>query len=302
MSDTQPKFGLKVGQDVTIDELRHTWQTSDNADFDYVFCLDLFSTIYEGGPDRPIFEGWALQAAAAALTSRVRLGALFSGNTHRPPWLLAKLAVTVDHLSGGRLEFGIGAGYEPTEHAMFDISLEHRIGRLNESLECIKSLWTRERTNYEGRYYTLREAIANPKPVQNPHPRIWIGASGEQMLQVAARHADVWHYPVKAPAGVDHSLAIATFRTAHERLLENSEKIGRHAGAVRRCIQLTWDAVDVAALVESCATWLDAGCTEQVIYIHPRELKTLGVKQAVDAAAAALPELRKIGSGRTLTS
>lgn len=288
------RFGLKVGQDVSIDELRYVWQTADAAGFDYVFCLDLFATIYEGGPDRPIFEGWALQAAAAATTTRVRIGALFSGNTHRPPWLLAKLAVTVDHLSGGRLELGIGAGYEPTEHAMYNIPLEHRIGRLNESLECIKLLWTQARVDYEGRYYTLRDAIANPKLLQKPRPRIWMGAGGEQMLRVAARHADVWHYPVKSFPGEDPGPAIRRFAAAHEQFLVHGEKAGRDVSVVRRCIQITWDANEPQALVDTCAAWLEAGCTEQVLYVHPRRLDPPGVRRAADAAAAVLPDLRAL--------
>ena len=113
------RFGLKLGgQDVTADEMRAVWQIADEAGFDHLWCLDLFMSIGPGGPDRPIFEGWALQAAMAAATTRVRIGCTFTGNTHRPPWMLAKLAVTVDHLSGGRLEFGIGAGYEENEHRM----------------------------------------------------------------------------------------------------------------------------------------------------------------------------------------
>lgn len=292
------RFGVKVGQDVTADELRYVWQTADSAGFDHVFCLDLFAAIYEGGPDRPIFEGWALQAAAAVTTTRARVGALFSGNTHRPPWLLAKLAVTVDHLSGGRLEFGIGAGYEATGHRMYDIPLEHRIGRLDESLECLKLLWTQERTDFQGRYYTLRDAIANPKPVQKPHPPIWMGAAGDLMLRVVARHADVWHYPVKAIVGTDQTPWINKFRAAQEQFDQDGERVARDVTGVRRCIQVTWNAKDPQALVDTCATWLEEGCTEHVIYLQPRLLDPPGVKKAADAAAAVLPELQKLNEVR----
>ena len=104
------------------------WRIADEAGFDHLWCLDLFAAIGPDGPDRPIFEGWALQAAMAVATNRIHIGAAFTGNTHRPPWLTAKLAATVDHLSGGRLEFGIGAGYEEVEHRMYDIDLEDRVG------------------------------------------------------------------------------------------------------------------------------------------------------------------------------
>ena len=114
----------------------------------------------------------------AEATKRVRIGCLVTGNTYRNPALLAKSAVTVDHLSGGRLEFGIGAAWAEIEHKMYGFEgLDHRVGRLSESLRIIKSLWTEERTNFEGRYYHFKDAIANPKPIQKPHPPFWIGAS-----------------------------------------------------------------------------------------------------------------------------
>jgi len=166
-------FGLKLGQDTTARELRDVWRIADEAGFDHLWCLDLYAAIGSARPDRPIFEGWALQAAMAVAPSRVRIGAVFTGNAHRPPWMLAKLAVTVDHLSDGRLTLGIGSGYEEVEHRMYAIGgLDHRVGRLAESLECLKLLWTQERVDFSGRCYILRDAIANPKPLQKPHPPI----------------------------------------------------------------------------------------------------------------------------------
>src|SRR5260370_22177813 len=102
------------------------------------------------------------------------------------------MATTVDHLSGGRLEFGIGAAWAEIEHEMYGIEgLDHRVGMLSESLRIIKSLWTEDRTNFDGRYYHLKDAIANPKPVQKPHPPMWIGASGATTLRLVPRRADV---------------------------------------------------------------------------------------------------------------
>src|SRR4051812_25584414 len=113
----------------------------------------------------------------AAETSRVRIGCMVTGNTYRHPGVLAKEAVTVDHLSGGRLEFGIGAGWAELEHTMLELefgTVGSRIDRLAEACEIFKLLWTEERPSFEGRHYRLREAIANPKPVQRPWPPIWI--------------------------------------------------------------------------------------------------------------------------------
>src|SRR5437870_247577 len=189
------RLGLKnSGQDTTIQALRDVWRIADEAGFDHVWVFDHLASIGTAGPDRPVYEGWALQAAIAQGTKRVRIGCMVTGNTYRNPALLAKLAVTVDHLSGGRLEFGIGAAWAEIEHEMYGIEgLDHRVGRLRESLEVLTSLWTKERTTFDGRYYHIKDASANPKPIQKPRPPIWIGAGGDQMLQVVARYADVWN-------------------------------------------------------------------------------------------------------------
>ncbi|HAF20316.1 MAG TPA: LLM class F420-dependent oxidoreductase, partial [Chloroflexi bacterium] len=154
------RFGIKLsGQDTTIEALRAVWRIADEEGFDHVWDFDHLASIGDGGPGRPIYEGWTLQAAMAEATRRVRFGCLVTGNTYRHPVVLAKMAVTIDHLSGGRLEFGIGAGWAEIEHTMYGIEgLDHRVGMLSESLQVIKSLWTQERTNFEGRYYHFKDA------------------------------------------------------------------------------------------------------------------------------------------------
>jgi alkanesulfonate monooxygenase SsuD/methylene tetrahydromethanopterin reductase-like flavin-dependent oxidoreductase (luciferase family) len=126
------RLGLKnSGQETSISALRDVWRIADQAGFDHVWDFDHLASIGAGGPDRPVYEGWALQAAMAEATRRVRIGCMVTGNTYRHPALLAKLAVTVDHLCGGRLEFGIGAAWAEIEHEMYGIEgLDHRVGRL----------------------------------------------------------------------------------------------------------------------------------------------------------------------------
>jgi F420-dependent oxidoreductase-like protein len=277
------RLGLKnSGQDTTIEALRAVWKIADDAGFDHVWVFDHLASIGTVGPDRPVYEGWALQAAIAQATSRVRLGAMVTGNTYRNPALLAKLAVTVDHLSGGRLEFGIGAAWAEIEHQMYGIEgLDHRVGRLRESLEVITSLWTKDRTTLDGRYYRFNDAIGNPKPIQKPHPPIWIGAGGPQMMEVVVRYADVWN-----------SSGASTPQEATEKskMLDAAcQQAGRDPASIRRSVQQSWDGRDRGQLLDLVGQYYERGFTEQIIYLP-------GPDQArvAEAAAEALPELRSV--------
>ena len=276
------RFGLKLsGQDTTIEALRAVWRIADESGFDHVWDFDHLASIGDGGPDRPIYEGWTLQAAIPEATKRVRIGCLVTGNTYRNPALLAKSAVTVDHLSGGRLEFGIGAAWAQIEHEMYGFSgLDHRVGMLSESLRIIRSLWTEERTNFEGRYYHFKDAIANPKPIQKPYPPIWVGASGPTTLRLVARYADVWNI-----AGGDGGKV----KELTQMLEEACGAVGRDPSEIRRSIQFGWGGEGRQQLVELCAQFLELGVTEQVIYLRGGRPEALAEK-----VAEALPDLRKL--------
>ena len=281
------RFGLKLsGQDTTIEALRAVWRIADEGGFDHVWDFDHLASIGGGGPDRPIYEGWALQAAMAEATRRVRIGCLVTGNTYRNPAVLAKQAVTVDHLSGGRLEFGIGAAWAEIEHQMYGIpGLDHRVGLFSESLQIIKSLFTEERTNFEGRYYHFKDAIANPKPIQKPYPPLWLGASGVTTLRLVARHADVWNISGGDPDRVSELTAM---------LDDACGDVGRDASQIRRSIQFGWDGKNRAELVEMCGRYLEKGVTEQVVYLRGEQPVRLA-----ESIAEALPELRQLDRVRS---
>ena len=275
------RLGLKnAGQDTTIQALREVWRIADEAGFDHVWDFDHLASIGPGGATRPVYEGWTLLAAIAATTQRVRFGCMVTGNTYRHPALLAKMAVTLDHLSGGRLEFGIGAAWAEVEHEMFGIEgLDHRVGRLRESLDAMLSLWTNARTTIDGRYYHVKDAIADPKPIQQPHPPIWIGAGGDQMMLIAARYADVWN-----------SAGAASPEAAGEqsrKLDEACRQVGRDPALIRRSIQHRWDGRDRGELVDRIGRHLELGFTEQIINCQGPEHARVAA-----AAAEALPELR----------
>jgi len=276
------RFGLKAsGQWITIEQLRACWKIADEAGFDHLWDFDHLASIGANGPAGPIYEGWALQAAMAEATRRVRIGCMVTGNTYRHPIVLAKLAVTVDHLSGGRLEFGIGAAWNEIEHEMYGIEgLDHRVGRLSESLQVLKSLFTQDRTNFDGRYYKFKDAVANPKPIQKPHPPIWIGASGESTLRLAARHADVWNI-----SGGD-AQAVKDLVGKFE---EACGAVGRDPNEVRRSIQFLWDGKDKSEISEASAKYFELGVTEQLVYMrgdHP--------ERSAAKLAEMLPELRSV--------
>jgi len=158
-----------------------------------------------GDPNGPVFEGWTLLSALAAQTRRLRLGLLVTSNRFRPPALLAKIATTVDIVSGGRLDFGIGVGSRPSHplarreyeaHGLPFHDTAHAVGNLAEACTVIRRLWTEpEPFDFSGTYIQLKGAFGNPKPVQRPHPPIMIGGRSAATLRVVAEHADLWNIP-----------------------------------------------------------------------------------------------------------
>ncbi len=140
----------------------------------------------------PILECWTTLMALAASTSKIRLGTMVSCNAHRTPALLAKIASTFDVLSNGRLEFGIGSGIQESEHIAYGFRFPKpsiRTEQLSEALEVITGLWTKEKVSYQGKHYSLKDAVCEPKPAQKPHPPITVGGAGEKTLEVTAKYA-----------------------------------------------------------------------------------------------------------------
>ncbi len=283
-----PRHPVRVGlkhspQWTTVAELREVWRIADEAGFDHCWVFDHFATIGGRGTGGPILEGWTLLGAMAEATRRTRIGVMVTGNTYRHPAVLAKMAATVDHLSGGRLEFGLGAAWAEVEHQMLDIPfprVSERIGRLGEACQVVKLLWTEPRAGFDGRFYRLRDAIAEPKPVQKPHPPIWIGGSGERKtLRVVAEHADVWN--TNAGGREEGARVIRV-------LEEHCAAVGRDPAEIRYSAQYRWDGGDPNRAVEDLLAQVEIGFTELVIIVageHP-------VRVAERAAEHVLPRLR----------
>jgi F420-dependent oxidoreductase-like protein len=261
MPDHPVRLGLKLSpQNCSIDDLRGVWRVADEAGFDHVWGFDHFNPIF-APVEGPIFEGWSLLAAMAEATTTTRIGLMVTGNTYRHPAVLAKMATTVDHLSGGRLEFGLGAAWAEIEHTMLGLPFPpvgQRIRRLGEACTVIRKLWTEEAADFDGRYYTLTGAIANPKPLQDPYPPIWIGGSGEKLtLRVVAEHADVWN----AMGPVEECVRKAGV------LAEHCEQVGRDPSEIRHSTQLRFDPDDVDGAIRELEAFSAAGFTENVLYL-----------------------------------
>jgi F420-dependent oxidoreductase-like protein len=276
-------LGLKLSpQGCTIDDLRTVWRIADDAGFDHLWAFDHFTPIFADAHG-DVFEGMTLLAAMAEATSNVRIGLLVTGNTYRHPGVLAKMATTIDHLSGGRLEFGLGASGADDEHTMLGIpfpSAGERVRRLGEALAVCRSLWTEDDVSFAGRYYTLANATQNPKPVQRPRPRIWVGGAGEQLtLRVVAEHADVWNV-IGAVDAVVRKAAV---------LDEHCAAIGRDPSTIMRSVQPRLDPTDPTAVIDLLHSYYDAGFTENVVYIppveHPVQLAEIVADQVLPALA-----------------
>ena len=208
------------------DDLRARVVACDRLGIHSVWFMD---HLYPPGlPKVPSFEAWTTAAALAAVTERVRLGHLVLANGFRHPALLAKMAITLDHASGGRLELGLGSGSSAPEFAEFGLEFPQaaeRAARLTEALEVVRLLFTEDAPSYDGRHYRLRAAPSLPRPLQRPHPPIHVGGAGEtHTLPVVARHADVWNCPTYALAELPRKLQV---------LRRNCERIGRDPATLR---------------------------------------------------------------------
>ena len=267
----EPRFGLFMSQAAKPwSQVRDEFALADELGFDHAWLVDhLLDT--DGPPELPCLEAWTLLAALAASTSRVRVGVLVSSNTLRSPALLAKEAVTVDHVSGGRLILGIGTGWHADEHRRYGFDLPdapERVARLEEAVELIVRLQEEPRVSFAGRFYRTDDAVFEPRPVQRPRIPLLIAAHRPRMIRIAARWADQWDtFPELAGTATD---GVTTGVAERMAMLDAAcAAVGRDPGTIRRSVWGSADAVASEGAYEAFARrHLELGFTD--ISVVPR--------------------------------
>jgi F420-dependent oxidoreductase-like protein len=265
-------ISAKLAPTCSYAELERFWRLADELgfygvwDYDHFYGPDAIGDAVARDYRKDTLEAWTTLAAMATVVKRARVGCLVTGVTYRNPAVLAKMAVTVDHISGGRLEFGLGAAWHEAEHRGYGIpfpSAGERIAILDEALRVIKALWTEDTASFDGQHFRLEDAICNPKPVQKPHPPIVVAGQGaKKSLRVVATHADEWNGTGIEPAEWS--------RISHV-LTSHCDAIGRDPGAIRRGVQVFLHPAQERAMAETLdllPAYEAAGCQHAVLNFY----------------------------------
>lgn len=275
-------FGVVTGQhQLTWPQLVEQWQFAEEVGFDSVYLFDHFMALY-ADPDGPCLEASTLLSALALKTSRIRIGVLVYGNTHRHPAVFAKEMVTVDHVSGGRVILGIGSGWNEREHAAYSIPFPpagERVEMLEESIQIIRMLFREQRTTFEGTYYQLKDAPFAPKPVQ-AHMPILVGGERPRMLKLIARHADIWDSS-RTPDGLREGIAT---------IAQHCAEIGRDPGEIVCSVSLGADKLeDERGFADLVRSYRAAGAS-QLLFDLP--LTAAGLASTRRIATEIIPALK----------
>jgi F420-dependent oxidoreductase-like protein len=257
------RFAIKTSpQHTAWADLLAVWEAADEIElFESAWTFDHFYPIFSDSTG-PCLEGWITTTALAQATQRIRVGVLVTGNPYRHPAVLANMAATLDVISNGRLELGLGAGWNEEESTAYGIDLpplKERFDRFDEALEVITRLLTQTESTFEGRHYRLQAARCEPKPVQQPHPPICIGGTGPtRTLRAVARWAQHWNHPGGSPEQLAASIEVL-----HQRCAE----IGRDPAEILISTHLRVDVEDPAAIEEQVTAAAEAGIQLGIVYL-----------------------------------
>ncbi len=255
------RFGIKTApQHTSWGDMLDVWRAADEVDlFETAGNFDHFYPL-QGDKNGPCLEAWVTLSALAQATTRIRIGCMVNGVPYRHPALVANMAASLDIVSDGRLELGLGAGWNEQETKAYGIDLlpmGQRMDRFEEAVEVIDSLLSHEVTNFQGKYFQLEQARCEPKGPQQPRPPIVIGGGGEKRtLRVAAKFAQHWNLPFATPDA---------FRKKNEILLAHCEAVGRDSSLILRSVQIESTPDQDPAEVADKAALLFAAGVDQVI-------------------------------------
>lgn len=260
------RLALKTSpEETTWVNLRTVWSVADTDSlYESAWLYDHMHPVF-ASPDQAILESWTALAALASATSRLRLGVMVTGTIYRSVSLLAKMACTVDHISGGRLELAVGAGWNADEAKAYGLELgtvRDRCDRFDETMEALLKLLGGGPVDFRGQFVHLEQAYCVPRPVQTPRPPIWIGGTGpRRTLPAAARWADYWNFPVGT---------VEEFKLALDRLQECCLAIGRTPGSIVPTAQVRHaPEADPALVASEARAFDDAGAELVVIFLDP---------------------------------
>jgi F420-dependent oxidoreductase-like protein len=275
------RFAIKTApQDTTWDAMLDVWRAADDIElFESGWTFDHFYPIF-GDSAGPCLEGWVTLTALAQATRRLRLGTLVTGIHYRHPAVLANMVATLDIISGGRLELGIGAGWNQEESGAYGIELgtpRERSDRFEEACAVLVGLLSQPTTTFKGSYYELTDARCEPKGVQRPHPPICIGGSGEKRtLRTAARFAQHWNFV---------GGTVEQFTRAREVLYQHCADLGRDPASILLSSHVAFTG-DPAATAATAAALGEAGV--QLAIVHLRPPHSAAVLEPLAAALAQL--------------
>jgi alkanesulfonate monooxygenase SsuD/methylene tetrahydromethanopterin reductase-like flavin-dependent oxidoreductase (luciferase family) len=271
------KFGVKISQSAyDYSQVSNICKTAEEAGFESFWIADHMYSWGRKPTADPSLECWTLLTALAVLTKRIRLGTLVICNLFRHPAILAKMSSSLDVISGGRLTLGIGAcgPSTPFELGGFGISFPkrtERVERLGETLQILKLMWTRDKIDFSGKYYTLKDVYNNPKPVQKPHPPIGIGGERDDILKLAAKYANLWN---------NRRLPLEDFKQKSRRLDELCREYGRKEKDLMR----TWQgSVLIARNENQLQEKLKKYAPDRGCFVGTPEKVIEGLQKYVDA-------------------
>lgn len=281
------RFGIHAGQqNTTFDEYLALWKAVEALGFDWASVFDHFLPI-QTDPEGRCFDGLTLLSALAAHTSTIRCGVIVVGVTYRNPAILANIATTIDHVSGGRLELGLGGAWYELEHNQYNVpfpGIGTRLDMLSEAMQIVRSLWTEHRSTLIGKHFKVEDALCEPKPLQQPHPPLWIGGAGEtKTLRIVAQYADGWNTFFGPEDAYKHKLEV---------LARHAADVGRDPADVRK--QLVVQAVvgetekDVADRVAKLA---------EIRHLAPEQVRSMGLVGTPEQCAETLRRYVKLGVG-----